>query len=626
MPQIQLLSKETIDKIAAGEVVDRPMSVVKELVENAIDAGANAITVEIKDGGISLIRITDNGCGIPRDEVPVAFLRHSTSKIRSIEDLIDVTSLGFRGEALSSIAAVCQVELITKTRDALLGTRYLIEGSKEIALEEIGAPDGTTFLVRNIFYNTPARQKYLKSQQTEAGYISDLMERLALSHPDISFKYISNNQLKMQTSGNANEKDIIYHIYGREIAKELLEVHADHGGMRLDGYIAKPVVSRGNRNFENYFVNGRYVKSSLMSKSIEDAYHAYMMQHQYPFTALRLTIDGDELDINVHPSKMELRFFDGAALYKFLYETIKETLSGRELIPDVTVSEQDKITDQTKVDPLPEPFEQSRLAKIKADLQKTSPYSSCYDRPVANSNLKSGKSESYSPTQPIINETEKKDSKTDGVAAAQNLHPIQEKLFLAEETKSSIHVIGQAFDTYWIAQMNDKLFIVDQHAAHEKVLFERAMKAFREKEFTSQQISPPMILTLTSSEENVLTLYMDEFTRVGYEISHFGGHEFAINAIPGNLYNLDEKQYFLEMLDELGKVGGAMKPEMLHDKLATMSCKAAIKGNNRLSVAEFESLLAELMTLENPYHCPHGRPTIISMSKYELEKKFKRII
>ena len=614
MPGIHLLEQSTIDKIAAGEVVERPASVVKELVENAIDAGATAVTVEIKDGGISFIRITDNGCGISKDEIPMAFLRHSTSKIKTVEDLLHVTSLGFRGEALSSIAAVSQVELITKPADALTGSRYLIEGSKEVKLEEIGAPNGTTFLVRNLFYNTPARQKFLKSAQTEASYISDFMERLALSKPDISFQFISNNQPKLSTAGNGNLKDVIYRIYGRDIAMNLLEVHADCDFMKVDGFIGKPVISRGNRNFESYFINQRYIKSSLVAKGIEDAYKLHLMQHQYPFTVLHLTMDGTLLDVNVHPSKMELRFSDGRGVYEFLYESLKEALEHKEFIPEVSVEENTSLKkSQTVAQPkqkAPEPFETKRIEKSISE-QKTN-----------------------------VLEPEKvlADKKPDKqVSAMENLPLTGEQLtlrempeyggqFLSQEAKAKHRIIGQVFDTYWLVQFEDKLFIIDQHAAHEKVLFERTMAGLRNKEYTSQQLSPPMVVSLNMREEELLKKYHSEFERLGYEIESFGGKEYAVCAVPGNLYHLNQQQLFIEMLDNLNEESGAKTSDVIVEKIASMSCKAAVKGNQHLQKAEMEHLIEELLECENPYQCPHGRPTIISMSRYELEKKFKRIV
>lgn len=648
--QISVLDQSTIDKIAAGEVVERPSSVVKELVENAIDAGATAVTVEIKDGGISFIRITDNGCGISKEEIPMAFLRHSTSKIKTVEDLLHVTSLGFRGEALSSIAAVSQVELITKPADALTGSRYLIEGSKEVKLEEIGAPNGTTFLVRNLFYNTPARQKFLKSAQTEASYISDFMERLALSRPDISFQFISNNQPKLNTAGNGNLKDVIYRIYGRDIAMNLLEVHTECEFMKVDGFIGKPVISRGNRNFESYFINQRYIKSSLVAKGIEDAYKLHLMQHQYPFTVLHLTMDGTLLDVNVHPSKMELRFSDGKGVYEFLYESLKEALEHKEFIPEVSVEDQDSLKkSQTTTQPrvkAPEPFETKRVEKEQIRSEQSRSEQTDQNGGFAGQNRSEFVNKEYSKDRILPEQgqnifeqlkaisDENPDKETAGM---ENLPLTGEQLtlrempeygglFLTQEAKAKHRIIGQVFDTYWLVQFEDKLFIIDQHAAHEKVLFERTMASLEKKEYTSQQLSPPMVVSLNMREEQLLKKYLSEFERLGYEIESFGGKEYAVCAVPGNLYHLNQQQLFIEMLDNLNEESGAKTSDAIIEKIATMSCKAAVKGNQHLQKAEMEHLIEELLNCENPYQCPHGRPTIISMSRYELEKKFKRIV
>lgn len=615
--QIQILDQQTIDKIAAGEVIERPASIVKELVENAIDAGATAVTVEIRDGGISFIRITDNGTGIRSNQVPLAFLRHATSKIRKVEDLLGVSSLGFRGEALSSIAAVCQVELITKTGDQLTGVRYLIEGGKEKSLEEIGAPNGTTFLVRNLFYNTPARKKFLKTPQTEAGYISDLMERIALSHPEISFQFINHNQTRMHTSGNHNLKDIIYHVYGRDIAANLLEVRNETDMVKITGYIGKPVISRGNRNYENYFVNGRYIKSNILSKAIEDAYDTFMMKHKYPFTALHFNIDGGLLDINVHPTKMELRFSDNETMYQLVYDTVREALTHKEMIPRVSVSDQkeeraEKVRQQKEEKKyltgktIPEPFEVRRreadsikrttIESLPQEVRETASYGS---EPEA------GKQEKPVPEQ---------------------LSLFEDKLLSGENVKEH-RIIGQLFDTYWLVEFRDQLFIIDQHAAHEKVLYERTMKTLKDRSYTSQNLNPPVILSLSLGEEALLKKYINHFTQIGFEIEEFGGKEYALRAVPDNLFGISQEGLFLEMLDSLG--GGqeeTIKAESIHEKIASMSCKAAVKGNHRMSVAEIHALIDELLTLDNPYHCPHGRPTIISMSKYDMERKFKRIV
>lgn len=696
MPQIHLLSQETIDKIAAGEVIERPSSVVKELVENAIDAQATAITVEIKEGGTSLIRITDNGCGIPADQVKIAFLRHSTSKISSALDLMNVSSLGFRGEALSSISAVSRVELITKTANELCGVRYQIEGSKEIGLEEIGAPDGTTFLVKDLFYNTPARKKFLKTPQTEAAYISDVVEHLALSHPDITFKFINNNQTKLHTSGNGNRKDLIYHIFGREIASALLEVDYECGFFHVSGYIGKPVITRGNRNYENYFINGRYIKSSLLSKAIEEGYKNFLMQHQYPFTVLYFTFDQSTLDVNVHPSKMELRFDHNQEIYKQLYDVIYGALAHRNLIPDVPVEEQkEKREERVYKDPIPEPFEKRRIQEIRNAITKDSPYELRYPERFHQQpkpqNVQTGQTGQQIKHPGVINITHgahvvREDSFTSGLmpqtqenavvqaqapqsqeyAAAEQLsvlqgqehtgqeasipaqgsgqqaaqkepEPVQEQYeeitlssispdFMTQAAKKEHRIIGQLFDTYWLIEYDEKLYIIDQHAAHEKVLYERTMARLREKDYTSQILSPPLILSLDAKEQEALERFREPIEKLGYEVEHFGGKEYMINAIPGNLFNLDMKDLFIEMLDDFSNMSGRETPELILEKVASMSCKAAVKGNNRLSMPEIQSLIDELLTLDNPYNCPHGRPTIISMTKYELEKKFKRII
>lgn len=618
MPNIAILNQETIDKIAAGEVVERPCSVVKELVENAIDAGSTAITVEIKEGGISFIRITDNGCGIERDQVAVAFYRHSTSKIRSAEDLLTVKSLGFRGEALSSISAVARVELITKTYDELTGTRYVIEGSKELSNEEIGAPDGTTFIVKDLFYNVPARRKFLKTAQTEGSYISDMVEKLALSHPDISFKFINNNQTKLHTSGNGNRKDIIYHIFGREISSSLLEVKHECEYFKVEGFIGKPVITRGNRNYENYFINGRYVKSNILSRAIEEAYKSFLMQHQYPFTVFYFTFFS-ELDVNVHPTKMELRFDNNNEIYVELCDTIYAILSHKEMIPEVPVDSTPapkKIVHEYK-EPIPEPFEKRRINEVRA-AESRSVYGQSVTSTVKN----------YSATEPAAKapETSTAYEPAQVVTGTQQTLGDYDKVFLTESSKKQFSIIGQLFKTYWLIEFEDKLYIIDQHAAHEKVLYEKTMARLANKDFTSQRISPPIVMTLDARECEMLEKYRPQIEQFGYEVEHFGGKEYMISAIPDNLFNIDMKDLFIEMLDDFSNATGRQTPDIITEKVASMSCKAAVKGNDKLTLPEINKLIDELLSLDNPYNCPHGRPTIISMSKYEIEKKFKRIV
>lgn len=657
MPQIALLSQETIDKIAAGEVIERPSSVVKELVENAIDAGSSAVTVEIKEGGISFIRISDNGCGIEREQIPLAFLRHSTSKIKSVEDLFTVTSLGFRGEALSSIAAVSQVELITKTNGDFTGSRYLIEGSKEVSLEEIGAPDGTTFIVRNLFYNTPARKKFLKSAQTEGTYIHELMQRMILSHPDVAFKFIMNNQVKLQSSGNGNIKDIIYHLYGRDITKALLPIAHESELFKVSGFIGKPMISRGNRGYELYFVNGRFIRSQILSKAIEDAFKPFLMQHQYPFTVLYFEIDSSLLDVNVHPTKMELRFSNQQELYREVQNVLSAALVHRDIIPEVPVDTPKKnemeVPKIEKV--MPEPFEQKRLEEIRKAVRKDSPYEVKYpvSRPMGTGSVSSAAQEKLLDTiksmppedmmeeriqkEPLPEQSKKETEKE----LAKEAYVIREEetygtnpegnyeqgSFLKEEEMAKQKIIGQLFDTYWLVEYNDRLFIVDQHAAHEKVMYEKLKKQFEKKEFTSQAISPPIVITLSMREAEALERFKEQFTKLGFEIEHFGGAEYSICGVPGNLYRLNTRDVLIEMLDELTDgISERATADVILDKIASMSCKAAVKGSQRLSLPEMEQLMKDLMKLDNPYNCPHGRPTIIAMSKYEIEKKFKRIV
>ncbi len=631
--KISVLDQNTIDKIAAGEVVERPASVVKELVENAIDAGASAITVEIKEGGRSLIRITDNGSGIEKEQIPLAFLRHATSKIQKVDDLLSISSLGFRGEALSSIAAVSQVELISKPQDQLVGVRYMIEGGAEKGLEEIGAPDGTTFLVRNLFYNTPARAKFLKTPATEAGYISSFIEQLALSHPHISFKYMQNGQTKLHTSGNDNLKEVIYQIYGRELTKELISIeHTDlSGDFQIQGFIGKPTISRGNRNFENYYVNGRYVKSKIITKAIEDAYHTFMMQHKYPFTSLYLTICGEDVDINVHPTKMEVRFSNQQQVYQEVYQAVLTGLSQKELIPQVTLDseKQEKpkaILPEVKQKNTPEPFEQQRkIREEKAVSVKEVRETPVYSVKKPSLAEKPSSVKSPSPAEKPSSVPVEKNIKILSETAPKQMELFDGKL-LSAEGKKHHKIIGQIFETYWLVQMEDKLYIIDQHAAHEKVLYERIVRQLKNRQMNSQLLSPPLIISLNLQEQEKMKRYLDVFHSMGFEIESFGGREYSIRAVPQDLFGMTGEVFFIEILDHLEEDITSKTPEVLSDKMATMACKAAVKGNQQLSFLEASALIDELLELDNPYNCPHGRPTIISMTKYELEKKFKRIV
>ncbi len=714
MSLIHVLDEATINQIAAGEVVERPSAVVKELIENAMDAGATAITAEIKEGGLSFIRITDNGGGIAKEDIPLAFLRHATSKIRTAEDLLSVTSLGFRGEALSSIASVAQVELITKTPTALNGFRYVIEGGSEKALEEIGCPGGTTIIVRNLFYNTPARRKFLKSATTEGSYISDLMERLMVSHPNVSFKFIMNNQVKLQSSGNNNTKDILYQVYGRDITRELLPLDHQSEGFSVTGYIGKPTITRGNRNFENYFINGRYIKSSVITKAIEEAYKPYLMQHKYPFTSIYFQIDPEQIDVNVHPQKLEVRLKNGDEIYQQTYRLLKEALSGKELIPRVSLVQEE--IKKEELPRIPEPFEQNRrneflkqagapvnkqdsgitqtkplhvtygnganpqisrdgankvaeskgdfhsasslrIDELKTDHQKVdhqkavNPQASLEAlrilsgtekelnsiQPKGNPIPSDAKQENDIPNVAVENEGKTTPDNSAGqivIDKQLNLFtdsaiPEEDKPFLSKQALEEHRIIGQVFSTYWLVEYRKDLYIIDQHAAHEKVLYERIMAAAKTKTSTSQQLMPPIVLSLTLREQEVLHKREEALQSLGYEIEHFGGNEYSVRAVPADLYGISEKQLLLEFIDELvEEVAGIGTPSTnsILERVASLSCKAAVKANHAFSYEEATALIKELLTLENPYHCPHGRPVIISMSQYELERKFKRIV
>ena len=631
MGKIQVLDGETINKIAAGEVVERPSSVVKELVENAIDAGATAVTVEIQDGGTSLIRITDNGSGMEKDDISMAFLRHSTSKIRSAQDLQTIHSLGFRGEALSSISAVAQVELLTKTAHAMTGCRYQINGGVEKSMEDIGCPDGTTFIVRQLFYNTPARRKFLKSNITEAGYISDLMVRLSMSHPEVSFKFINNRQNRLHTSGNGRLKDILYHIYGRDISANLLPVEAGQKGVRMTGFIGKPIICRGNRSYENYFINGRYIKSPVITQAIEDAYKTFTMVHKFPFAILHFTLDTAELDVNVHPTKMDVRFSHGQELYKFIYETLRQVLFGRELIPEVKPSEPKQavtVVPKPFSKPIERPVIRSTSGLIEHPTERSAaqtveqPKVTPPQKPDIRPELKGTKEKLPEPF-------EKNRLEALRVSTVED-KPQQYELFetglLTKEARVRHKLIGQVFDTYWIIEYDGKLFIIDQHAAHEKVLYEKLMKHFKENQPMTQMIQPPIILTLSMTEMDLLNRYMDQFKKMGFEFESFGGKEYALRGVPSDLYGFTGKEMVIELLDELAGEFERMRTDVIGDKIATMACKAAVKGNMRISSKEADALIEELLRAENPYTCPHGRPTIISMTKTELEKRFKRIV
>ena len=636
MSRIHVLDQMTVDKIAAGEVVERPASVVKELTENAIDAGGTRITVEIRDGGISMIRVTDNGEGIDPSQIRNAFQRHATSKITQVEDLTAIRSFGFRGEALSSICAVSRVELITKVRENLTGIRYKIEGGSERLFEEVGAPAGSTFIVRDLFYNTPARRKFLKSAQTEAGYISDYVSRLALSNPHISVKFMVNSTTKLQASGYGSQADVINSVFGREIRTNLIEVNAvdEANDMTLKGWIGKPSISRGNRSNEILYVNGRLIYNNVFSKAVEEGYETFLMQHKFPFVILSLTMPGSKVDVNVHPAKAQVRFSDGPAVFQFVKNTVRYLLQGQELIVDTsfdTAKElnqarrqaRERALEAEKSKDVPEPFETLRREHQASggNLNGAGPGAWVYERKYPDRVR-----ETPADSNRFLQEMSRLSAFEDPADEPARQKTYVQPSFLSEEARPRHRLIGQLFETYWIIEYNSCMYIIDQHAAHEKVLFERLMKKYRSKQAASQMLSPSMILSLSLTEEALLKENLEAFQAIGFEIEPFGGHDYMISAVPQDLFGLSEKEYFMEMLDSLSADAGKTSVETITMRVATMACKAAVKGNTRMSPQEADELITELLTLDNPFNCPHGRPTILSMSKSEIEKKFHRIV
>ncbi len=654
MARIELLSEETIDKIAAGEVIERPSSVVKELVENAIDANAKAITVEIKEGGISFIRVTDDGDGIEKSQVKKAFFRHATSKLHDASELMSIGTLGFRGEALSSIAAVAQVELITKTEDSLTGVRYTIEGAVEKDFEEVGVPKGTTILVKNLFFNTPVRRKFLKSPTTEGSYINELCERMALSKPNIAFQFIQNGQVKFHTSGNGNLQELVYRIFGKDIAKETIPVSQKGKDISIYGVLGKPTIARANRNFENYFVNGRYIKSTLIAKAVEEGYSTHLMQHKFPFFILNIDVTSDLVDVNVHPTKMDVRFSNGEYFYDYIASSVSAMLKMQELIPEVTLEDESKKKSDVSVNApkkAPEPFEKVRMSLrdegngyhtmpgseigiINSDDRNTLEKESENPELVQDVNIVDG-AENIAPS--ILGKINDNKAflhhsnnviKADQVVYVKSTEQMSlfETPFLSKEAEKEYEIIGQLFDTYWLITYDEKLLIMDQHAAHEKVKYERLVKQFKEKNVETQTLNPPIIVSLSPKEQTIIADYMTYFEELGFSIEDFGSSEIAVRTVPLDLYGQNAKEMFISLLDELCSDIPKGKQELIYEKMASMACKAAVKGNNRMAKEEVKALLKEMMELDNPYHCPHGRPTIISMTKYEIEKKFKRII
>ncbi|MBR5712529.1 MAG: DNA mismatch repair endonuclease MutL [Lachnospiraceae bacterium] len=687
---VHVLDSETINQIAAGEVIERPASVVKELVENAVDSGATQVTVEIEGGGVTMIRVTDNGSGFAAEDIRTAFLRHATSKISCGEDLFRIHSLGFRGEALSSIASVAKVELLTMHKDAYIGSRYRIEGGVEVALEEAGCPQGSTMLVYDLFYNVPARRKFLKSTTTEAGYCNELLSRFALAHPEVSITFISQGRTILHTSGNGKLQDTVFAVFGRETASNLLPVSYEGIGITVGGYIGNSYVTRSNRGGELCFVNGRDVRDKTVRKATEDAFHTYVMQHKYPVTMLTLTVRPDLLDVNIHPTKSEVRFLDPEEVYHAVTTAVRNALTGANLIRNVSVDMQEKEV-RTAIERPPESFEKNRSAMSRyttqepssasLEAQKTNdskqvlfiteemsheafaPYDASQEArpssekfasiddvfrvaeeyanavdesdvqqdflPISAEAIAAGESiqdEEFEPDLPILipkqeSFEQEDDSEEKEIVTGEQLS------FLDESQPADFRIVGQVFNTYWIIELDNQMLMIDQHAAHEKINYERLLTAMKNGEVYTQQMNPPHIVKLSIREEEMLAKNAAFFEQLGFEIRDLGGREYGIFGVPSTLYRIAPEDYFAETLSQLMDTPNNTDPIVhITERLASMSCKAAIKGGQRISDAEAKHLISELLTLENPFHCPHGRPIIISISRQEMERKFKRIV
>ena len=717
MGNIVLLDELTINKIAAGEVIERPASVVKEMVENSIDAGATSITVEIKNGGISFIRITDNGKGIAKDDTEIAFERHATSKIRQASDIETIHSMGFRGEALASIAAVANVELVTKTAEDEIGTRVVVEAGKILEHEEIGSKTGTSITVKNLFFNTPVRYKFLKKDFTESGYIEDAITRLALVNPNIAFKLISSGKVIIQTNGNGDVQAVIYGIYGKNIAENVLKVDYTYEDIHLTGVIGKPEIARSNRSNQLFFVNNRYVKDKTLSGAIEKAFKGLLTIGKYAFSILNIEMDPAKVDVNVHPAKLEVRFSDESKIFKAVYHAVNDTLLKNDLIknsdkaeegfknPEINTSlfanrtssttqelqknrfnsllelqkkikqdlekskeelknkseeenkllnsvkdidKSEKITEDTSTnltntqfEPTNKTIEEDKKEEPKLKVEELEKASKEIDKQIeniANENIKEKPKTSFDEmyfkifgTKPPKPEEEEKDENEieDSSDLLQTNEVENTNLFDNVEDdykyKPQYKFIGIVFNTYIIFEMNDEMYIMDQHAAHERIMFEKVKKNYYSDESKDSQLMLlPDIITLTHKEMDIARENMDLFRKAGFIIEEFGENTVKISGTPSICIDLDTRELFLETLDEINSVARTAKQEKENKFLATIACKSAVKAHMVLTKEEVESLMDELLKLTNPFTCPHGRPTVIKMSKYEIERKFER--
>lgn len=707
--KIHLLSQECINQIAAGEVVERPGSIVKELVENALDAKATAISIEIKGGGISFLRVSDNGEGIFSEDLERAFMPHATSKIQNPKDLEEILSFGFRGEALASIASVAKVECISKRQEDFLAHRILVEGGSFSPIEEVGGMDGTSILVRDLFYNVPARKKFLLSESTEASRVEEMVEKLALANPGISFHFVKDGKSRFQTVGGGKLSDVVFGIYGKAFAKDSLEIKESYypssltglATLHIEGLLGKPSLTRSNRQYEIFFVNGRFVRDSLLSRALEDAYKPFLMQHKFPFAIVFLHLSPNLVDVNVHPQKLEVRFQNREKIYQALFDCVSKTLSKADLIDHSPLSlfqkekeekstaflspssqlwekkeEQKETPDEFRNDQKDKSIEliseireqkkekaemvqgysigedsenvsenfseiSSEKAQFRTEATEKTPFSA--ETPELNQQKdETGEEklvyEELDLTKGIRLEEEKASEKEENtVPKEEQFFTESEKLpsaeqeslfspsFFSEEGEKEFRLIGQVFQTYWLIEFQKELFIMDQHAAHEKVNFEKMRKKTLEKPGISQGILPKTMI-FNAKEEELYEKTKDYFTHLGYRIRKEEDKRYLLEGIPADFPSLDAEMLFHEILDALAEEGNLSEAESVYNKIASMACKASVKGNQLLSFQEAEALVQKLFTLENPYACPHGRPTIVAFKKQDLEKMFKRIV
>ncbi|MBR1445074.1 MAG: DNA mismatch repair endonuclease MutL [Firmicutes bacterium] len=673
MKKIHILDSSLINKIAAGEVVERPSSVVKELTENSIDAGATSITIEIEEGGISLIRITDNGSGIEKDQIETAFLRHATSKLYEFDELEDIATLGFRGEALSSIASVSQVEMVTKTKDDSTGIRFEISGGEVKGKSDIGCADGTSIIMRNLFYNTPARRKFLKKASTEGGYVADAVNRIALGHPEIAFRFINNGSTVLQTNGSGDIKTAIFKVYGKEVAKKMLPVKYEKDGYSISGMVAESDMNRANRSYENFFIAGRYIKSSTVQSAVEAAYEGRLMTGKFPVFVLNMSVPANTVDVNVHPTKLEVRFSDETFIYDMIKKAVENALESGVMIPKTEIKEK-SYTQTAGSKPIIAAEKQKELEEILLTEEPTIFYDD-----IANNN--NNNNIEVAETAPIYEKNEKKinfellfdKDKTESreEKKSKNVDNFVDKLITNGENRSktvdkypeidkkavytvdksvdklttdvnkeevvnekpffdNYRIVGQIFATYWIIEQKGSMYLIDQHAAHERVLYEEITEKKKSEKIVSQPLLQPMPINVSQRERAVIEENRDLLEKFGFELDDFGINSYALRAVPYIFDSPVTAAFFTEIVDMLADTDKKNGIENIYDlkteKLASMSCKAAVKGNNRLSYEEAKALIEKILKAKNPFNCPHGRPTIVELTKYEIEKMFKRVL